>query len=151
MMPLTTPTSPRPRVFQPGCSATFTPASSRTFGNQVSENAMELLHCGLFCRPRAPQRAGLLPAPGPWRRFDAAFSGRQVGIGSRFARGEVDVAAVDLAFLVDASVHRGASLDARGGARFGTGPRALRGAFSACSFGPASCSSACVLRHSGAS
>lgn len=35
------PTSPRPRVRHPGCSATFRPASSRTVDSQVSERAIQ--------------------------------------------------------------------------------------------------------------
>ncbi len=37
MTPRTVPISARPRVRQPGTSATFSPASSRISGSQVSE------------------------------------------------------------------------------------------------------------------
>src|SRR2546421_5571407 len=40
MTPRIAPTSPCPRMRQPGCSATLRPAFSITSGSQVSENAM---------------------------------------------------------------------------------------------------------------
>src|SRR5262245_51010052 len=65
--------SPRPRVRQPGCSATLSPASSKTSANQVSEKAM-------FRSPSHGYGQFFV-----WRRLAAV---------------EIDVASVDVAFII---------------------------------------------------
>src|SRR5687767_12449377 len=61
--------SPCPRVRQPGCSATFRPASSNTSGSQVSEKAM---------------------------LRDSPYGYRQILIGGRLCVVEVEIASVSV-------------------------------------------------------
>src|SRR5437667_7742950 len=69
MTPRIGPTSPCPRMRQPGCSATLRPASSSTSGTQVSENAMP---------PKSP------------------CGSRQLIVAGRLGLVEIDIAAVGI-------------------------------------------------------
>src|SRR5262249_14532026 len=75
--------SPRPRVSQPGTSATLRPASKSAFGNQVNENGIALS----ATRPAST-------------RLDAADGMRQVFVARGVAVLELDVAAVDVTFVI---------------------------------------------------
>src|SRR3569832_1217114 len=75
--------SPRPRVFQPACSSTFSPASRRTSASQASEKVRGLFPAdALRLLGRVVRDDGQLPRAGLQHEHEGEARGRIFGNGA---------------------------------------------------------------------